>query len=186
MKFLTDEMEGNLTNWLRFLGYDTRYAKEYESMYGTPVADDDLIKQCFLEHRILITRDRDMIRRFEKRYRKLLDLNQDEYLKFDVSEDKSPCILLFTHDFAENMSEIYKKFKIRLSYDSNVARCSNCNSNIKEVKNKKKIKDKIPESVFQNINDYWICCNENCNKIYWIGGHFKDIFRKLSEIKREI
>ncbi|MHA1106038.1 MAG: Mut7-C RNAse domain-containing protein [Promethearchaeota archaeon] len=41
MNFLTDEMEGNLTRWLRFLGYNTRYAKDYESSYGSPVADDN-------------------------------------------------------------------------------------------------------------------------------------------------
>jgi len=140
MKFLTDEMEGNLTRWLRFLGYDTRYAKDYEISYGSPVSDDDLIEQCFLEHRILISRDREMIKKFKKRYEKILQENPDLYLK--------------------------------------------CNSKIKIIEDKIKFRNEIPDSVFVNNDEFWVCTNKECNKIYWIGGHFKDIFKKLAEIKK--
>lgn len=176
-------MEGNLTRWLRFLGYNTRYAKDYESTYGSPVADDDLIKQCFLEHRILITKDREMINKFNKRYKKKIQENPEIYLKFDITHLLTPCILLNSTIFTENMSAIFQKFNIRLNYDSTIARCSKCNSVIYFVEDKKKIKDKIPDSVYQNIDEYWLCTNEDCNKVYWIGGHFKDILNKLAEIK---
>jgi uncharacterized protein with PIN domain len=184
MKFLTDEMEGNLTRWLRFLGYDTRYAKDYEFSYGSPVSDDDLIEQCFLEHRILISRDREMIKKFKKRYEKILQENPDLYLKFEINHSLTPCILLNSTIFAEKMSDIFKKFEIRLKYDSNIARCSKCNSKIKIIEDKIKFRNKIPDSVFVNNDEFWVCTNKECNKIYWIGGHFKDIFKKLSEIKK--
>ena len=186
MNFLTDEMEGNLTRWLRFLGYNTRYAKDYESYYGSPVADDDLIEQCFLENRILITRDRIMAQRFKKRYKKIIQENPEIYLKFDINHFLSPYILLNSTIFAENMSAIFKKFNIRLNYDSKIARCSQCNSKIEIIEDKKKFRDKIPDSVYLNIDEYWACSNKDCNKIYWIGGHFKDIFKRLAEIKKNI
>lgn len=184
MIFLTDEMEGNLTRWLRFLGYDTRYAKDYESSYGSPVADDDLIEQCFLEHRILISRDREMIRKFKKKYEKKINETPELYLKFDIDHSITPCILLNSTKFAENMSEIFNKFKIRLKYDSTIARCSKCNSKIKIVGDKTKFRNNIPDSVYLNIDEFWVCTNKDCNKIYWIGGHFKDIFNRLAEIKK--
>ncbi len=184
MNFLTDEMEGNLTRWLRFLGYDTRYAKDYEPSYGSPVADDDLIEQCFLEHRILISRDREMIRKFKKRYEKKINENPDLYLKFDIDHSITPYILLNSTKFAENMYEIFNKFKIRLKYDSTIARCSKCNSKIKIVGDKTKFRNNIPDSVYLNIDEFWVCTNKDCNKIYWIGGHFKDIFNRLAEIKK--
>ena len=176
-------MEGNLTRWLRFLGYNTRYAKDYESIYGSPVADDDLIKHCFLEHRILITKDREMINKFNKRYKNIIQKNPEIYLKFDITHFLTPCMLLNSTLFTENMSAIFQKFNIRLNYDSKIARCSKCNSIINFVEDKKQFKDKIPDSVYQNIDEYWSCINEDCNKIYWVGGHFKDILNKLAEIK---
>lgn len=184
MNFLTDEMEGNLTRWLRFLGYDTRYAKDYESSFGSPVADDDLIKQCFLEHRILISRDRVMVTKFKKSYKKIIQENPDTYLKFDIHHFLTPCLLLNSTKFAENMSDIFKKFNIRLKYDSNIARCSKCNSKIKIIEDKMEFRNKIPDSVYLNIDEFWVCTNKDCNKIYWIGGHFKDIFNRLAEIKK--
>ena len=186
MNFLTDEMEGNLTRWLRFLGYNTRYAKDYESIYGSPVDDDALIEQCFIEHRILITRDREMVNRFKKKYKKIIQENPDIYLKFDINPSLTPCILLNSTKFAENMSAIFKKFNIRLNYDSKIARCSKCNSNIEIIEDKKKFREKIPDSVYQNIDEFWVCTNKDCNKIYWIGGHFKEIFNRLAEIKKYI
>ncbi|MHA1669143.1 MAG: Mut7-C RNAse domain-containing protein [Promethearchaeota archaeon] len=183
---MTDEMEGNLTRWLRFLGYDTRYAKDYESTYGSPVDDDDLIEQCFLEHRILITKDREMVNRFNKRYKKIIQEHPNNYLKFDITQFLTPSILLNSNLFVENMFAIFKKFQISLNYDSKIARCSKCNSTIKIIKDKKKFRDNIPNSVYQNIDKYWVCTNEDCKKIYWIGGHFKDILNKLTEIKEYI
>ena len=188
MKFLTDEMEGNLTSWLRFLGYDTKYAKDFEANYGTPVEDEVLIDQCFLDHRILITRDREMAQRFRKKFLLIIDNDPEQYEKFEIESDEivSPFILLDTDDFVQSMVALYRKFKIRLSYNPKLARCSACNFKIKKVKDKTIYQDNIPEAVYQNNQDFWVCENEKCNKLYWIGGHFEDIYRKLDEVRNFI
>ena len=188
MKFLTDEMEGNLTSWLRFLGYDTKYAKDFEVKFGTPVEDDILIDQCFLEYRILITRDREMVNRYKKKFLLLLSTEPELYNKFGIESDEiiTPSILLNTDDFVQSMAILHQKFKIRLKYIPKLARCSACNFKIKEVKDKTVFREKIPEGVYQNNQDFWVCENESCGKLYWIGGHFEDIFRKLDEVKKTI
>ena len=188
MKFLTDEMEGNLTSWLRFLGYDTKYAKDFEVKFGTPVEDDILIEQSLLDYRILITRDREMAHRFRKKFQLLLQSNPEFYKNFEIKSDEilTPLLLLNTDDFVQSMVALHLKFNIRLNYVPELARCSACNSTIKKVMNKKNYQGKIPDAVYENNQDFWVCENKNCNKLYWIGGHFEDIYHKLAEIKEII
>ena len=188
MKFLTDEMEGNLTSWLRFLGYDTKYAKDFEVKFGSPVDDDILIEQCFLEFRILITRDREMANRYRKKFISLLEDNPEFYERFRIESNEiiTPLILLDTDDFVQSMAALYLKFKIRLDYIPELARCSACNFTIKKVKDRTIFQEKIPEGVYQNNEDFWVCQNEDCGKLYWIGGHFEDIYNKLYEAKKAI
>ena len=188
MKFLTDEMEGNLTSWLRFLGYDTKYAKDFEFKFGTPVEDDILIKQCFLEFRILITRDREMANRYRKKFYFLLRNNPEFYKGFEIESDEiiTPLILLDTDDFVQSMAALYLKFKIRLHYIPKLARCSACNFTIKKVEDKTSFQENIPGGVYQNNEDFWVCENEDSGKLYWIGGHFEDIYHRLDEVKKAI
>jgi len=185
MKFLTDEMEGSLTSWLRLLGYDTKYAKDFEGKFGTPVADEVLIDHCFLDYRILITRDREMAHRFRKKFHLLIKSHPDMYDHFEIESNEvvAPLVLLDTDDFVQSMVTLHLKFKIRLDYDPELARCSACNFTIKKVIDKTTFIKKIPEGVYQNNHDFWVCENEDCGKIYWIGGHFEDIYRKLDEVK---
>lgn len=188
MKFLTDEMEGSLTSWLRFLGYDTKYAKDFEVKFGTPVVDEVLIDHCFLDYRILITRDREMAHRFRKKFRLLLKNHPEIYENFEIESNEvlTPLILLDTDDFVQSMVALHLKFKIRLDYNPELARCSTCNFTIKKIKDKTIFKDKIPEGVYQNNHNFWVCENECCGKLYWIGGHFEDIYHKLDEVKKAI
>ena len=188
MKFLTDEMHGNLTKWLRFLGYDTKYAKDYEQIYGSPVNDDDLIEECFSAFRILITRDRECSNKMAKKFKNLSD--PEKFQKFEISaapntikEQISPSILLESVELIENLAKISDKFGIRLDYDSKFARCSNCNAKIKEILKENLNKEEIPNLVYKFQEKFWKCSNENCNKYYWIGSHFERIIEQLQKIQ---
>lgn len=55
MKFIVDVMLGKLAKWLRILGYDTLYKRDWE--------DDELIELARAEGRILLTADRELWRR---------------------------------------------------------------------------------------------------------------------------
>jgi len=107
-KFLIDEMLGKLSRWLRMLGYDTSFAKDYEIDKNHSVSDKDLIRICLKENRILISRDKDLILSFKSYFR--------GYLKRKHKVDSNiPCLHLKTQILIEQIKAIYKKFKINLN-----------------------------------------------------------------------
>ena len=190
MKFLTDEMHGDITKWLRFLGYDTKYAKDYEQKYGSPVNDNNLVEECISDFRILITRDREFHNKMEKKIKNLIKNDPEKFQKFEIGnvsnvikEQIFPMILLENDGVIENLAKISDKFGIRLDYDSKLARCSNCNAKIKEILKEDLNEEEIPDLVYKFHEKFWKCSNEKCNKYYWIGSHFKKILEQLQEIQ---
>ena len=187
MKFLADEMCGNLSRWLRILGYDTTYAKDYESVEENPVKDNTIIDICFKQQRILISRDKEMIEIMTHRFLKLADVNKEVYMDFEIRRyaDKlnSPCLLLKSQDIVGNLKEIRGKFNITLNYDINRTRCPQCNSLFSRIKKKKSVKDLIPIKVYEFHDKFWKCQNPECGKIYWMGTHIQDILGTLEKAK---
>ncbi|MBN1326731.1 MAG: Mut7-C RNAse domain-containing protein [Candidatus Cloacimonetes bacterium] len=59
------------------------------------------------------------------------------------------------------------------------SRCSLCNRILFEI-DKEKIKNLVPEYVYQNWNEFRIC--RKCGKIYWTGSHFDNIIRFLETV----
>lgn len=187
MKFLADEMCGNLSRWLRMLGYDTTYAKDYESVEENPVKDKTIIEICLNQRRILISRDREMIEIMAHRFLKLANINNKIHFDFDMhqfaNKFNSPCLLLKSQDIITNLKEIRGKFNITLNYDINKTRCPQCNSLITRIEKKKSVKALIPIKVFEFHDKFWRCKNSECGKIYWMGTHFKDILGTLEKAK---
>ena len=187
MKFLADEMCGNLSRWLRMLGYDTTYAKDYESVEENPVMDSTIIEICFNQQRILVSRDREMIEIMAHRFLKLAAVNKKVYLDFDIRlyADKlnSPCILLKSQEIIRNLRQIRDKFNITLNYDINRTRCPRCNSLFSRIEKNESVIDLIPTKVFEFHDKFWKCKNPGCGKIYWMGTHFKDIIATLEKAK---
>lgn len=187
MRFLADEMHGNLCRWLRFLGYDTIYAKDYESKYGVPVSDDQIIDESIKDHRILITNDMEMIKKIESKLNSIKRANSKFYKeyeipKLEINSDISPYILINSEDISNNLKILKDRFGIRLDYDSSLVRCSNCNSLLKSISNKEEFRNRIPESVFNFQKEFWICSNKKCGKIYWKGIQFERNIEKLKNL----
>lgn len=101
-KFLLDSMLGNLVTWLRILGYDAIYWKG---------DDKDLIEIAKREGRIILTKDREVVRLAEK-------------LSIPVYEVKSD-------DVSEILASIAKQFSISVEFDSECTRCPVCNTLLK-------------------------------------------------------
>lgn len=186
-------MCGNLGKWLRLLGYDTTYAKDYEVKYGSPVKDADLINECLMDYRILISGDEEMIEIMNKRCKDSFNGNLKSYENFDIDKSKIalsnekgiiyPSLLLKNSNLIEEMASIVNKFHIRLFYDSKNARCTKCNSKINKIQDPKNFMAEIPKNVFKYHKDFWICSNGECRKIYWRGNQFENILLKLDRIK---
>mgnify|MGYP006291024309 CR=1 FL=1 len=150
MKFLVDQMLGTLAKWLRFFGIDTYYATQ-------SIHDDELLRIAKKENRVLVTRDKELILRAQKR---------------DIQ-----VIPVFTRDLDEQL----KKVLAQTTVDSTqiLSRCSLCNTQLISI-DKEKVKDKVPENVYQTNETFWIC--PTCHKIYWRGSHYDKILQKINSL----
>lgn len=157
MKFIVDRMLGRLARWLRLFGYDTLEIKKQEN------EDDLLLKLAEIEERILVSRDRGLIRKAEKK--------------------GIICCLIHSSDILEQLKEIQKKFSIALQPEMN--RCTLCNSSIRKaepedikiIKEKKYVYSEELEST-----EFWIC--DTCGQVYWQGKHWENIKERVERLRR--
>lgn len=154
IKFLCDQMLGNLSRWLRFFGFDTIYIKKY-------IDDKDLLEIAQKDNRIILTRDKELILRSNKR--KIKNIYVDKL------------------DLDDQLITVLKDIKIDKKMI--LSRCSICNSLLDKI-DKIKVKNKIPDKIFNNINEFQIC--RSCDKIYWMGSHYDKIIKKIYKIERLI
>ena len=154
MKFLVDSMLGKLARLLRIFGYDTVYAEEVEKS----APDSRLLQYSIENDRIIITRD----------------------LTFH-KKAKDYSIYLNGDDAYENLLLLGKKLNLNFDFSIKNARCSICNSKLKKVKDKKAIINFIESNTFNNYEDFYMCLNPECKKIYWKGSHIDKIIKKLKK-----
>ncbi|MGC9186098.1 MAG: Mut7-C RNAse domain-containing protein [Fervidicoccaceae archaeon] len=106
VKFGVDAMLGNLARYLRILGYDTLYWKEY--------TDAEILEELSKNDRILITRDKQL------------------YFK---AIDKGINVVFFTEPLPINklLSCLREVGLIDLSFDPKKSRCPECNGELMET-----------------------------------------------------
>lgn len=146
MKFLCDRMLGTLAKWLRIYGFDTLYAL-------SEMDDNQLVDIAKNEQRALITRDKNLV--------------------YAARRENVKVIQIFETDIDNQLKLISKDFKIKKSLF--LSRCLICNSIVNEI-DKKEVKNKVPDRVFQNNSKFWHC--KKCDKIYWRGSHFDKMIEK--------
>ena len=146
MKFLTDGMLGNITRWLRLLGYDV----EYESVKD----DRALLLRSMIEDRILLTADIELFRLAKRR--------------------GLEAVLIKGFSTAETLSRLSRKLKLQLDFDELKSRCPICGSPIARA-TKRFVQEKIPKRTYETYNRFWACTNPSCAKVYWRGSHWKKI-----------
>lgn len=150
-RFVVDTMLGDVARWLRVLGYDTLYSRNYEDWKLLYLAEN--------EGRILITRDAGLYRRAKKK-----GIN---------------ALLLDTTEIPEELAFIAMKTCIALKVDFKKTRCPQCNTPLRYVENVNEIAPYVPLSVREKYKDFWFC--DKCKKAYWVGNHWKTISRILEE-----
>ena len=149
IKFVLDVHLGTLAVKLRMVGFDSKYQNDYP--------DEDLAKISKNENRILLTRDRGLLKR------KLVTHGY--------------CIK--SKNVSEQLKEVIKRFDLASSF-SPFTYCVKCNTSLKDI-TMQSIQDRVPQIVFQKYNNYKTC--PNCNKIYWQGSHWQDMQRLLKSLK---
>jgi hypothetical protein len=157
-KFYVDAMLGKFGKMLRILGFDTLIAPPN-------LTDTEILNQCLLENRFLITYDRLFHSRLSSK--KLADGRDAKSLFLDKS------------DQVEQLTEFFHFFDINPEFldlnDPNpsfVSRCTSCNGSLSEI-SKEEAKEKLQTGTFNSHEKFW-CCND-CQQIYWIGSHWNNI-----------
>ncbi len=128
LKFIVDTMLGDLARWLRILGYDTKYSRDYE--------DWELLKIASNEKRVLVTRDRGLYWRAKRKGIETILIEED--------------------NIVERLLKVAKTYRIRLYVDSDRTRCTVCNSPLLKV-DRERVRGKVPQRVYEKYRDFWIC-----------------------------
>ncbi|MGB9847402.1 MAG: Mut7-C RNAse domain-containing protein [Desulfotomaculales bacterium] len=147
-RFLLDAHLGKLAAYLRMLGFDAQYEKD--------LSDEELAEISVREHRILLTRDRGLLKRS-----------------------------LVTHGYlvrssvpAEQAKEILQRFDLfRLAKP--FRRCTCCNETLKTVA-KEEVQDRLPPKVLQHFSEFNLC--QKCGRVYWKGSHYENMKRLIGGI----
>jgi uncharacterized protein with PIN domain len=149
-KFVLDVHLGRLAAYLRMLGFD--------SLYSNKVSDEELAQVSFRQRRILLTRDRGLLKRS-----------------------------LVTHGYwvretrpRQQLLEILRRFDLFGSIQT-FQRCLKCNGQLKRI-DKHLIVERLPRHTRQTREEFQHC--PECNRIYWKGSHYERMLVFLGQLVR--
>jgi uncharacterized protein with PIN domain len=147
-KFVLDVHLGRLAVYLRMLGFDARYQ--------SCLTDEELAKISATEQRILLTRDRGLLKRS-----------------------------LVTHghwlretDSRRQTAEILERFDLAAAIRP-FTRCMACNAPLQEV-TKHLVRGLVPQRAAELHDEFRRC--PDCRRIYWKGSHYRRMENWIREL----
>jgi uncharacterized protein with PIN domain len=152
-KIIVDNNTGKLARLLRLIGYDTVLFKGSD--------DGDMVKTALAEDRVLLTRDRQILKR------RLITRGQVK-------------ALLIIHDNPRvQLRQVTEA--LDLDYQHNpFSRCIECNQ-ILEPKTPEEVRELVPPYVFKTQTQYMRC--PQCGRVYWRGTHWQAMNQELGAYK---
>lgn len=146
-RFIADANLGRLAAYLRLFGFDTSYRGDYR--------DDELASLAGREARILLTRDRQLLKRS--------CVTRGYCVRSDLPRDQ--------------VREVLQRFDLcnRLSP---FTRCLRCNTEIRRVA-REDVLEQLPPRTHRHYRDFQRC--PACNRIYWKGSHYGRMRRFIDE-----
>lgn len=150
-------MLGRTARFLRLLGFDTLYSNSF--------SDPELLRIAKDENRILLTRDAEL-------YQRAVKLNITAYY-------------LGEKNYTDRITNLIIKGNFKLNLDPSNSRCATCNAKIVPIL-KDEVKDKVPEGTFSVFDEFWVCTNEDCGKIYYQGPHWVNITKTYEQIRKNL
>jgi uncharacterized protein len=128
----------------------------FDCLYRKDFGDEEIRSIALKEKRIILTRDQNLL--------KVKTVTHGYWLR--------------STEPLEQMVEVIRRFDLK-SACKPFCRCLVCNGLIKKV-NKHKIKDLIPDRVFNYYQEFFQC--RSCTKLYWQGTHYQKMKEKISKI----
>lgn len=151
-RFVLDAHLGRLAAYLRLLGFDSLYRNDYE--------DAELARLSLEEGRILLTRDRGLLKR-----------------------------RTVTHGYCvrstaprQQVKEIIARFDLSGSA-APFRRCLSCNGLLEAVE-KEAVAAALPPLARQYYEEFFRCTS--CRRLYWRGSHYKALQRIIEEVLKDM
>ncbi|MEW6749201.1 MAG: Mut7-C RNAse domain-containing protein [Candidatus Micrarchaeota archaeon] len=160
-------MLGNLASWCRILGIDSSCFK------GD--SDSQLIQEAEQQNRIVITRDSELAKRCGTGGAE----NRTGCGKPDAGNGVR-CVLVRGGTLEEQLAQILKETGAEVSFPEKT-RCASCNGELEGVP-KESVKEDVETETFAHTEKFWRC--RECRKVFWEGGHWKNIRRIYGDAKR--
>jgi len=166
LRFLLTPELSRLVRWLRAVGVDARLSEESSPDF------DVILDKAEEEDRIILTKNGKLFGR----------------------RGAEACYFLASNDTKEQFQEVAKHFGVEWNDDKFLTICSKCNSHgfhgpLTEQETVAQCGENcLPERVLGNVTEFWLCKNDACKQIYWVGPKYKDAdvkFRSLFEDKAE-
>ena len=152
IRFVLDVHLGKLARYLRLLGFDTLYRNDYD--------DAELANLASLDRRILLTRDRDLLKR-----------------------------AVVTHGYfvratdpRQQVEEILDRLDLYRAMRP-FQRCVRCNG-LLAVAPKQRIVDRLLPETRRHVEDFWEC--GECGQLYWEGSHVPHIRRFIEHLRARV
>ena len=162
MKFLVDAMLGKLARFLPIFGYDALFANDLVEQFDMdPIPDEKLLDYAQQSNRVIITKDYPFYKRINEK-----------------------AIYLEGEGVYNYLNQIKETLGLKLDFSIKKARCTVCNSTLKVVKEKTEVKDFVLQETYNKVNEFYLCLNSKCKKIYWKGSHIDDIENRLEKESR--
>ncbi len=148
LRFVADNHLGRLAAYLRMVGFDT--------VYRSDSVDEDLARISANEKRILLTRDRGLLKRNI--------VTHGYYVR--------------ATDPRRQLPEVLQRFD-SLDSIAPFQRCVHCNVLLRPVR-KELISDRLQPGTKQHFEEFWIC--PSCDRIYWKGSHYRRMQRFIASL----
>jgi uncharacterized protein len=150
-KFIVDAHLGKLAAYLRMLGFDAEY--------GRSLPDERLAGIAAAEHRILLTRDRGLLKRGSVTH------------GYWVRETNS----------RRQLAEVAERLQLGGAMRP-FTRCMACNGVLKAI-TKEEAESLVPGRAFERHNDFQLC--KRCGRVFWKGSHYDRMAAWIKQLALE-
>lgn len=148
-RFVLDTHLGKLATYLRLLGFDTLYRNDYD--------DRELARISAEEGRILLTRDRGLLKRNRVIHGHLVRANQPR----------------------PQLREVLQRFDLYEDLDP-FSRCLRCNGLLQPVA-KEEVIERLEPGTRRHYDRFWRCVQ--CGQVYWRGPHYQRMLRFVESLE---
>lgn len=150
-KFIVDLNVGRLAKWLRIMGYD--------ALFVPGIEDGELVRLAQEEGRIVLTRDRFIMRRRV------------------VATGKLGALLIDSEGLEGQIRQVVETYQLNAL--GRFSRCIECNVSLADVA-REVVQERVPPFVFQTQEEFMEC--PSCQKLYWRGTHWHNMLQELARV----